>query len=109
MYVANLMCFAAIPRILEHPKDIESRPGATAYFTCRYTSPSRTQVSWFLEGRLLDNLGSTGANSADILGDGTLVLKNVNNLASGRYSCQIQTEVNVKITTNNCKYKTEIR
>ena len=90
--------FVGITRILEHPKDLEIQPGGTAYFTCRYsTSPSTTQVTWFLEGRQLLDFGNARANSADILGDGTLVVKNVDNLASGRYSCRIQTEVNVVI------------
>ena len=75
-----------IPRILEHPRDIAIEPHGTAYFTCRYsTSPHITQVTWFLEGRQI--------NTADILGDGTLVIKNVDSSASGRYSCRIQTEV----------------
>ena len=78
-----------IPRILEHPRDIEVEPHATAYFTCRYsTSPSLTQVTWYLEGRQL-----LESNSADILGDGTLVIKNIDSSASGRYFCRIQTEV----------------
>ena len=77
---------SVIPRILEHPRDVAIEPHGTAYFTCRYsTSPHITQVTWFLEGRQI--------NSADILGDGTLVIKNVDSSASGRYSCRIQTEV----------------
>ena len=92
------MYFSVIPRILEHPRDLEIQPGGTAYFTCRYsTSPSITQVSWFLEGRQLVEFGGAGSNSADVLGDGTLVIKHVDSSASGRYSCRIITEVNFVI------------
>ena len=41
--------------------------------------------------------GDAGSNSADVLGDGTLVIKNVDTSASGRYSCRIITEVNLVI------------
>ena len=79
---------------MEHPRDLEIQPGATAYFTCRYSSlPSATQVSWFIEGRQLTDVGVLGPNSAIILRDGTLVIKNVDSLARGRYSCRVQTEV----------------
>ena len=90
-----LSCFfSVIPRILDHPRDVEIQPHSTAYFPCRYsTPPSITQVSWFLEGRQLVVFGSAGSNSAEILGDGTLVIKSVDSAAGGRYSCRITTEV----------------
>lgn len=73
------------PQLTEEPSDVEVRFGASASFSCKASGEPAPEIVWFHNNNEVATGDKNGRIS--ILGDGTLMIKSVQDDDEGTYEC----------------------